>query len=189
MIGGTIAPQPPKEKKQGLRKEPEPLLGRGGQQHKYLQDIIKRLAEDKGYKATIEKPILNGLGSVDVALEKKVRSIACEVSVTSTPGYELSNIENRLAANFSHVVLVSTQEPFLSKMKKRATENIGPADMRRVHFFLPEELISFIDDLDAADVDSEQTVRGYRVKVKRKVLSTEERKRRERRLEKPSLMH
>lgn len=93
-------------------------MGQGGKQHKYLQALIKRLGEDKGYKATLEKPILSGAGRVDVALEKKERSIACEIPVSLTVDYELSNIEKCLVANFSHVVLVATQKPFLLKMKQ-----------------------------------------------------------------------
>ena len=67
-----------------IEKDEARLLARGGQQHKYLQQLIKRIGEDKRYKATIEKPVLNGKGKVDVALEKKGRSIAREISVTST---------------------------------------------------------------------------------------------------------
>ncbi|PYP88778.1 MAG: hypothetical protein DMF61_06270 [Blastocatellia bacterium AA13] len=63
-------------------------------------------------------------------------------------------------------------------MEKRAAKGIGPQDFQRVHFFLPEELISFIDDLDAGDLESEQTVKDYKVKTKRKVVSQDERQRR-----------
>ncbi|MDP9114244.1 MAG: hypothetical protein M3O20_11265 [Acidobacteriota bacterium] len=57
--------------------------GRGGQQHKYLQELIKRWAENRGFAVTVEKSILGGLGLVDVALEKSGRAIACEISVTT----------------------------------------------------------------------------------------------------------
>jgi hypothetical protein len=43
-----------------------------------------------GWRGTIEKPILDGLGSVDVALEKDNHSVACEISVTSTPARALA---------------------------------------------------------------------------------------------------
>ncbi|MGH8545615.1 MAG: type IV secretory system conjugative DNA transfer family protein, partial [Gammaproteobacteria bacterium] len=66
-----------KPKSRAWPKEPPPP-GRGGQQHKYLQNLIKRMGEDKGYKATVEKEILGGIGKVDVALEKDATSIACE---------------------------------------------------------------------------------------------------------------
>ncbi len=63
---------------------PEPTLGRGGREHKYLQHLVKRLAEDRGYRATIEQPILGGVGSVDVSLERGEQRIACEISITTT---------------------------------------------------------------------------------------------------------
>src|SRR5207237_504269 len=47
-----------------------PRSGRGGPQHKYLQALIKRSAEDRGFRATIEKPVLDGHGHVDVLLER-----------------------------------------------------------------------------------------------------------------------
>ena len=54
----------------------EPLMGRGGSQHKYLQNLIKKIAQDRGYLATIEKPLFDGARSVDVALEKDEKKIA-----------------------------------------------------------------------------------------------------------------
>ena len=41
-----------------------PLAGRGGRQHKYLQELIKRLGESRGYRSTVEKQILGGAGQV-----------------------------------------------------------------------------------------------------------------------------
>ncbi len=67
-----------------------PTPGRGGEHHKYLQQLIKRWAEGRGYSVSIEKPILDGLGSVDVALEKGSRSIACEISGRSGKSSETS---------------------------------------------------------------------------------------------------
>ena len=46
------------------------MSGRGGAQHKYLQNLIKKWAESKGFRVTVEKTVLDGLGQVDVALEK-----------------------------------------------------------------------------------------------------------------------
>ena len=58
----TVPSEPtPAKPESRLRATPaEPPLGRGGQQHKYLQQLIKRWAESKGYRATIEKQILDG---------------------------------------------------------------------------------------------------------------------------------
>src|SRR5262249_3120389 len=84
--------------------------GRGGEHHKYLQQLIKRWAEARGYTVIIEKSILDGLGSVDVALEKGSLSIACEVSVTTDPDHEIGNVQKCLAAGFETVILVSSEK-------------------------------------------------------------------------------
>src|SRR5207249_3935344 len=101
------------------------LPGRGGQQHKYLQQLIKRWAESKGYRATIEKQILDGLGSVDVALEKDNLAIACEIAVSSTPEKELGNVQKCLAAGFDHVVSVSSDNKTLRKAKELVSAKLS----------------------------------------------------------------
>lgn len=100
----SVEVRPPAAEKQPLQ------LGRGGRQHKYLQELIKRWAESRGYRAIVEKQILGGLGSVDVALEKAGASFACEISVTSTPEQELGNIEKCLAGGFDRVFVVFNEK-------------------------------------------------------------------------------
>lgn len=177
-----VAPHPPKaprEKRSDKNNAEPPLLGRGGPQHKYLQQLVKRFGEDRGYRATIEKEILDGIGSVDVALEKQQRSIACEISVTSSKDQEVSNIQKCLAAGFDQVILISTQKPFLAQAKEAASTSINPEDMKRVSFLPPESVIEFIEVIDARDEDREETVKGYKVKVKHKAVSDTDKKARQ----------
>ena len=140
-------------------------LGRGGPQHKYLQELIKRWAESKGYRATIEKQILDGLGSVDVALEKNSHSIACEISVASTPEQELGNIRKCLAAGFAFIAVVSSERKTLNKAKEFVLPTLSEDEATRVQFLTPEELFEFIETLEATAAGKEETVRGYKVKV------------------------
>lgn len=52
------------------KKENIPVLeGIGGSQHHYLQNMIRRTAEEKGYRAIIEEPTPDGLGKINVGLE------------------------------------------------------------------------------------------------------------------------
>src|SRR2546428_5070259 len=78
-VDATPAEVPDTPRKRGRRKPEErtnianeaaqtPLPGRGGLQHKYLQSLVKRLAEKRGFEAQIEKTVLGGHGHVDVAL-------------------------------------------------------------------------------------------------------------------------
>jgi hypothetical protein len=157
------------------RREPAPL-GRGGAQHIYLQQLIKRLAEDKGYRATIEQPVLGGTGSVDVSLEKAGRRIACEISVTSTCEYELGNIEKCLAAGFDHVVFLSSERKIVSTVKQLASTHLDEYSLQKILFFLPEEFVEYLEQMEAQDAAKEETVRGYKVKVNYRPLAEGEKK-------------
>src|SRR5437667_6660434 len=145
----------------GIKATPEETLpGRGGQQHKYLQQLIKRWAESKGYRATIEKQILDGLGSVDVALEKGGRSVACEISVTSTTEQEVGNIEKCLAAGFESVVLVSSDKEVLAEVMKAGSVVLHAEQVKRVRFLTPEQLFAFIETLEAKAARGEEATKG-----------------------------
>jgi hypothetical protein len=149
-----------------------PRAGRGGPQHKYLQQLIKRWAESKGYRVTIEKQILDGLGAVDLALEKGDVGIACEISVTTSAEHELGNIQKCLAAGFHHVAVLATEKKALRNIEA-ATKNLYLSDLARVHFFMPEELFSFLEAIESPVPIADTTVRGYKVKVKIKPVSDE----------------
>jgi hypothetical protein len=153
---------------------PEALLGRGGSQHRYLQQLLKRLAEAKGFKVTVEQPVLEGTGSVDVALERNDLRIACEISVTSPSDYELKNIQKCLAAGFDEVVVVAGDQKTLNKVRRQAAAELETETLASVIFLLPEEFISFLDQQTPQGLVSEETVRGYRVKVTYQAISEAE---------------
>jgi hypothetical protein len=163
-----------------LRREPPlvapPTLGRGGPQHKYLQELIKRWAASKGYRVIIEKPILDGLGSVDVALEKEGRTIACEICVTTTVEHEVGNIQKCLAAGFEHVALISSERKILAKAREAIAAAVGEADRKRVQVLTPEEFFAFVETLEAGAARREETVHGYKVKVQYQPVGEEEKK-------------
>ena len=145
---------------------PTAPLGRGGPQHKYLQELIKRWADANGWRATIEKPILDGLGSVDVALEKGEHTVACEVSVASTSAYEVSNIQKCLAAGFNAVVSIVVDKRTLGKMREALSTQVSEADAERVQILTPDALFPFLHQLDVEPATATKTVRGYKVRVK-----------------------
>ena len=126
---------------------------------------MKRLGQDRGYMAVIEQPILDGVGKVDVSLEKGERKIACEISVTSTAEYELGNIQKCVAAGYETVVLLSNDSKTLSRIKRKAEAELEPTTCQRLRFLQPDEFIGFLNELAAAEAGGEKTVRGYRVKT------------------------
>jgi len=54
-----------------------PQEGRGGQQHRYLQNLIRKTAQDRGLRAEIEYAVDGGF--VDVAIFGAKERMACEV--------------------------------------------------------------------------------------------------------------
>lgn len=150
---------------QTLSSEPVHSLGRGGPRHKYLQHLIKQWAEGMGYKATIEKPTRDGDGSVDIALEKPGRRVACEVCVGSSVEQETKNLKKCLADEYDYVAVVSQEGGRLDKLRRTLLAGVGEADAARARFFTPEELFSFLQGLEASEASNEQVVKGYKVKV------------------------
>jgi hypothetical protein len=149
-------------------------LGRGGRHHKYLQQIVKQAAEERGFRATIEETILEGAGRVDVSLSRGDRRIACEISVTTAREQELGNIEKCLAAGYEQVILVSSQERHLRTLRKFIVPELELALAERVFFLMPEEVLAHLDGLAGETEVTEETIRGYKVKVTRQALSPEE---------------
>jgi excisionase family DNA binding protein len=145
-------PLPAAKAAPAIRDETEtdpPTPGRGGEHHKYLQQLLRRWAEARGYAVTVEQPILDGLGSVDVALEKQGRRIACEVSVTTDAEHETGNVQKCLAAGFDDVILISSEKKTLTSVRHALVAGLGTAQYRQVKFLTPEEAFSFIEGLEA----------------------------------------
>ena len=134
------------------------------------------MAHSKGYRVTIEKEILGGTGSVDVALERDSISIACEISVTTDVEHELGNIQKCLAAGFDHVVLVSGNIQTLNKGRSLARDSLPPDDFGRIRFLTADSFSVFLEELGATGASTVQTVRGYKVKTEYKSLTESDNK-------------
>jgi Type IV secretion-system coupling protein DNA-binding domain len=146
------------------RPQPASETGRGGKQHRYLQTLIKRLGEERGFRASLEVPVLAGTGNIDVVLERGDFRVACEITVTTPTGHEVGNLQKCLAADHERVVLVSPTSRNLGRVRRRAVEVFTSDELARIHFALPEELPTLLDQLNipAATVE---TISGYDVKV------------------------
>ena len=159
----------------------EPLsLGRGGQQHRYLQNLVKRLGQDRGYSTVIEKQILGGKGSVDVSLERKDRKIACEISIRSTTDQEIGNIQKCLAGGYDQVVAISPERRTLGKIRKAVADTFDVDTRKKILFCTPEEFIAFLEQSDAEVASGEKRIGKYKVKAQYKAVSAKETKERRR---------
>ena len=151
-----------------------PTPGRGGPQHKYLQELLKRWAESRDWRATIEETILDGLGNVDVALRKGDQAVACEIAVTTAPDHEIGNIQKCLAAGFHQVVVVSSEKKTLIKTRQLAANTFSEDELKRIHFCTPEEAFAVLEEVEAETASTSGTVRGYKVKVKYKSVTEQD---------------
>jgi len=150
--------------------------GKGGSQHRYLQALIKRMAEEKGYRAIIEKQLPDGSGSVDVGLEKNGHKVACEISVTTGEAQELKNIEKCLVAGYEQVILCSPEKKTLEKMGTLLAARFEESDRKKIMLFQPEQLFSHFEEQEAGEAGNEEMIKGYRVKVNYKPLNEKEKR-------------
>ncbi len=164
----------PVQKPAEPNKPKEKLLGRGGTKHSYLQNLIKKYAEEKGFKATIEEKVLGGSGFVDVSLTLNKLKIACEISISTEIDYEVQNVQKCLAAGYDQVMVVSNKQSKLDRLLKQVKEVLGSEVMQQVHGFLPEAFVLHLDSLVENQQKPEKTVRGYKVKSSFKATSKTE---------------
>jgi hypothetical protein len=171
-------PEPAKAKKARAAAAPAPPpLGRGGKEHRYLQNLLKEFAQSKGFHVTVEETILEGAGRVDVSLTKDSLKVACEISVTTGRDYELGNIEKCLAAGYSRLLFVAPDARHLKAMQKLAAGRFEEDELAKLRFASPDEALAIVGEL-AGPAETQTTVRGYRVKARQVALAPDEAARR-----------
>lgn len=146
-----------------------PMPGRGGAEHKYLQHLIKRLGEERGFRGIIEEPV--GDGRVDVVLRKEELALAWEISITTDPEHEVENMRKCLSGDYSHFVMVVPDTKRRETLRKKLAEALPDCS---IAVLSPEEIVPYLENFRADEPPLEQTVRGYKVRVTRQRLSPEE---------------
>jgi hypothetical protein len=157
-------------------------LGRGGAQHTAVQQRIKHAAETLGFRAVIEKEILDGKGSIDICLERLDQTIACEISITTTIDHEVGNVSKCLKAGFSHIAIVCLNDERLKKIATAVAGSLGADAAERVIFIQPDPFIDYLKSMAAplpSAPEPPQTRRGYKVKRSVSKVTLEEQKQRE----------
>jgi hypothetical protein len=133
-------------------------------QHRYLQTLIKKMAEQRGYKAVIEEITQDG-GRVDVGLERDGKRIACEIAITTEDIHELHNIEKCLRAGYDPVIVCSSVKQNLKAIRNLVVEKLNSADQNKIQYFEPDELFHYLNNETLQELPGETRVKGYRVKV------------------------
>jgi hypothetical protein len=156
-------------------------LGRGGEQHRAIQQRIKEAGEQNGFRATIEKQILEGGSHIDVVLERGGSAWACQVGVTNTIDHEVGQVRNCVKAGYKKIVVISTKIPSLKKMESAVAVSLGADIAKQVTYFLPDAFIAELPSLINQTIPSQstKTSHGWTVTTETVVLSREETKTRE----------
>lgn len=134
-------------------------------QHRYLQSLIKRMAESRGYRTTIEEPTPDGKGRVDVSLFRNTQKIAVEISVTTETDWEIHNIEKCLAAGYDIVVACSNEKKTLENIRSKIEDSFDETMKSKILIFEPEQFFMYLDKEVAKEASTEKRMKGYRVKV------------------------
>jgi hypothetical protein len=145
-------------------------------QHRYLQTLIKRMAESRGYKTLIEEPTPDGKGRVDVHLERNGKRIAVEICNTTEPDWEMHNIEKCYIAGYDLIVACSNEKKSLENIRKKAETAASKQIQDRLAFFEPEAFFQYLDQELAKEASKEVRTKGYRVKVEYSAVSSDEAK-------------
>ena len=172
--------QPPPEERvpvlpdENAKEEILAFTPKSSSQHRYLQTLIKRIAQERGFRVIVEEATPSKDGRVDVGLERNGRRIACEISITTGDEHELGNIVKCLEAGYDTVVLCSPDRKTLDKVKRLAAQRLAESDLEKVLFLQPDELFFYLEQEAAREASKEERVKGYRVKVEYQPLAESE---------------
>ncbi len=146
--------------------------------HRYLQTLIKRMAEQRGFKAIIEEPTTDKQGRVDVGLERNGERVACEITVTTKDEHEIKNIEKCFRSGFQKVLLCVPDKTRIEELQKLITEQFDEEYITKIFIVHPDDLFLFFERETPKDEkpSTEKIVKGYRVKVEYNNLSDDQKK-------------
>ena len=139
--------------------------------HRYLQNLIKKMAESRGYAAGIEETTPDGKGRVDVSLQRNGKRIAVEVCSTTGTDWEIHNIEKCLSAGYDLVVECTEEQKTLEAVKKKLTGILDQSQLAKILVAGPEEFFTYLDQENAKEATKEVRTKGYRVKVEYSAVS------------------
>lgn len=159
------APEP------AVRSAAEPVRsldsGRGGAQHTAIQKRLKEAAEALGFRATVEKAILERAGSIDLALERSDMAIACEITISTTIDHEVGNVAKCVRAGWKNIAAIGVGPGKLVELREAVTMSLGADVASLVRYYLPDAFIEYLKDLPPPEppVPEVRTVKGYKVKT------------------------
>ena len=125
--------------------KPPTEIGRGKTLHRETQRRIKLVAEELGFRATMEAQV--GGGGVDLLLERDEHRIAVEFSATTGVTHETQNILKCLVGDYSHIALVSADPRKLEQVAEKLRGHISEASFARLGFYEVEPFLDYLRTL------------------------------------------
>ena len=158
-------------------------LGRGGEQHKAIQERIQRAAHAFGFFAAVERQLAEKSNeAADLVLRKSDLAIAVEITITTTTDHEFGNVRKCLGAGFTRVAVVSPHTERLKAIGEAVNAGLETAQRSRVTYHTPDEFIAELRKLAESTAvaepatPTERTTRGFKVRRHGPNMSPEERK-------------
>ena len=149
-------------------------LGRGGDVHRAAQAEFKRLAEARGFRATIERQLPDSQDTVDLYIERDGVSIACEVSVTNTLEYEMKNITKCLRAGVQKVLVLTVEPEKHRRLSAAIASLLSPEQQEKVLCLQKDEFDAFLESVspkgnpsppEPATEGKPKMVKGWKVRT------------------------
>ena len=129
-------------------------------QHRQLQQTVKKIGEDHGYRATIEYGIPGTKEKVDVLLQRDNAMLPVEVSVTTNPEWEMHNIQKCMNAGFKTIIVICSE----TKTKQNLAVLVQQVHGTTIHLTDIEGFPKLLAPKKSPK-PQEQIIKGYRVKV------------------------
>lgn len=141
----------------------EPQAGRGGTQHREIQEMIKGIGHDLGFGVSIEAKCQNSDGAIDVLLNGEKTTIAVEVSITTSPEHELENLRKCLKEPVDLVLCVSPDDTHRLAIQNLCLEQLPQTQAHKIKYLRPSALAAYLDQFDERET---RLIRGYEVVVR-----------------------
>ncbi|MBD0319011.1 MAG: hypothetical protein ICV87_01660 [Gemmatimonadetes bacterium] len=110
--------------------------------------------------------VLDGSGSIEVALERDGCFVASEIPVTTPTEYEIGHLAKTLGAGFEHVVLVSTDQKTLTRVRAGALKALSPEQCACLSFPPPKRCRRFWTRSRPQSRQRRATDNGWRLNTK-----------------------
>lgn len=137
--------------------------GRGGSQHRDIQQKIKAIGHDLGFGASVEASCTQSEGAIDVLLTGEKTTIAVEVSVTTSPEHELQNLKKCLAEPVDQILCVAPNDVHRLAIQNLCIEKLPQTQFDRITFLNPSSVNEYLTQFDERETT---LIRGYEVIVR-----------------------